>query len=31
MLGIADDVIKKLALEAMRHEETGTAFEKKKI
>ena len=30
-LGIADDVIKKLALEAMRHEETGTAFEKKKF
>ena len=30
-LGIADDVIKRLALEAMRHEETGTAFERKKF
>jgi hypothetical protein len=30
-LGIADDVIKKLALEAMRHEETGTAFERKNL
>ena len=29
--GIADDVIKKLAIEAMRHEESGVTHEKKKF
>jgi len=30
-LGISDDVIKKLAIEAMRHEESDTKYEKKKF
>ena len=30
-LGIADDTIRKLAIEAMRHEESDTKFERKKF
>ena len=30
-LGIADDTIRKLAIEAMRHEESDTKYEKKKF
>ena len=30
-IGIPDDTVKKLAIEAMRHEESDTKFEKKKF
>ena len=30
-LGVADDTIKKLAIEAMRHEEADVKYEKKKL
>ena len=30
-IGIPDDTVKKLAIEAMRHEQSDTKFEKKKF